>query len=115
MVRGSELAFRQFVRREGAVSKFSCYSPMLRAAEVVRAYNKVVREDISGKCKGNCSTHPSYDNLHEDGKLLLTDIMRDTDPLVVQLCGHDPFILSQAVRILCQVTPHLHGVDLNLG
>jgi tRNA-dihydrouridine synthase len=36
MVRGSELAFRMMVRRRSGISL--CYSPMLRAKEVVKAY-----------------------------------------------------------------------------
>ena len=112
MVRGSELAFRQLVRQQGRGSS-SCpnhhnnknwcyYSPMLRAEQIIKAH------DLEQRGEKDKITH-------EDGLLLWQDVACDPEPVVVQICGNSPEVLKQAVHILCQVTPHLEGIDFNLG
>ena len=85
MVRGSELAFRQLVRKHGVKV---CYSPMLRAEEVIDAYMKWK--------KGASSIS---DFRHEDGALLFHDICIDKDILVIQLCGNVAGDLYEATMI----------------
>ena len=103
MVRGSELAFRTLVRRYGVCQ---CYSPMLRAEEVIIAYN-IWKEG------GDLSL------AHEDGILLMTDICRDKEPLTVQLCGSCPNTLYSATQVLMKLQSSedllIDGIDLNLG
>jgi tRNA-dihydrouridine synthase len=83
---------------------------MLRAAEIVRAYQIVWNEN------GNLS-----DVKHEDGILLLTDICADREPLIVQICGNHPETLEKATRVLLELNDkfennlQIQGVDLNLG
>lgn len=108
MVRGSELAYRNVVRRYGVKR---CYSPMLRADEVVKAYDTLLQVDNVRETLVS----------HENGILFLNDIMKDPEPLVVQLCGNNPQILSEATNILLTIhASHeyptiLEGIDLNLG
>lgn len=134
MVRGSELAFRQIIRRYGVKT---CYSPMLRADEVVKAFQ--VWKAAASKDQDTIgeSTASSDDKIedpsefgrnnvpqgiaHEDGILFVTDVLPDPAPVVVQLCGNDPARLSQATKALLdlhysQTVPCcLEGIDLNLG
>ena len=98
MVRGSELAFRTLVRRNGI---HQCYSPMLRANEVVKAhqvYKEAIRTTSTREQESNSNANacprrskttttttttlvrldPILSQItHEDGKLLLTDILLD--------------------------------------
>jgi tRNA-dihydrouridine synthase len=127
MVRGSELAFRTMIRRYGVTH---CFSPMLRAAEVVKAFQIWKERDDNGNYNTDLSTRVT----HEDGILLLTDIcgkniMATSDSstqsssgegiLTVQLCGCCPEKLYSATRVLMQLqlteNLQLHGIDLNLG
>ena len=105
MVRGSELAFRTLIRKYGVSH---CYSPMLRAREVIHAYNewKLQGKDDVG-----------VDHLHEDGVLFFQDILKDKEPLTVQLCGCCPDTLYSATAILLELplSNTITGVDLNLG
>ena len=131
MVRGSELAFRQVVRKYHIAT---CYSPMLRANHVVQAFavyqtqtnEKQQQASKDGDPSSGTSVWTAPSNLaslasHEDGLLFLTDILPDPEPVVVQLCGNDPIILQQAVRALLNVhyssnVPcHIQGIDYNLG
>ncbi|CAJ1952923.1 unnamed protein product [Cylindrotheca closterium] len=110
MVRGSELAFRSLVRRYHVTN---CYSPMLRSEEVVRAFQVWQNGNFQ-----NYQDPKLLDELkHEDGVLFFTDILRDTEPLTVQLCGCDPNTLSEAIHaLLTLINPGiLQGVDFNLG
>jgi tRNA-dihydrouridine synthase len=52
--------------------------------------------------------------LHEDVKILLNDIMFDSQPLIVQLCSSSPNKLYEASRVLLQLQ-HIVGLDFNLG
>lgn len=110
MVGGSELAFRCLVRRYHVQN---CYSPMLRSEQVVRAF-QVWR---NGDYENFQDPKLLAELKHEDGVLLFTDILRDTEPLTVQLCGGDPKTLSQAIHaILTLGQPGvLQGIDFNLG
>jgi tRNA-dihydrouridine synthase 1 len=122
MVRGSELAFRQIVRRNGVQT---CYSPMLRADEVVKAFhiwNAAQKSQEATEIKT-----PEFDGTvppgitHEDGILLVTDILPDPAPVVVQLCGNDPELLQEATKALLNLhyansnSCFLEGIDYNLG
>lgn len=134
MVRGSDLAFRQMIRKYGIQH---CYSPMLRAAEVIDSYNVWMQEvehqqDQSTMTIGNDTLKKVR---HEDGILFLTDICQlfhhpqrkhpkndtTTNLLTVQLCGGCPKELYQAVKIVLQMKDEypteerLIGIDLNLG
>ena len=114
MVRGSELAFRSLIRTRGGIQT-ACFSPMVRAEEVVRAFS-IWSESVSSQADMDVLQNIS----HEDGILFLRDIMADTEPLVVQLCGCSPEMLYQACHVLLQlnVPPHqcqIVGIDLNLG
>jgi len=114
MVRGSELAFRNLIRRQGRIQT-ACYSPMLRADLVVQAF-EVWYDAPQDKDMQSILSQIK----HEDGCLLLQDVMVDSEPLVVQLCGHQPDILHRACTILLQLNrpPHqcqIVGIDLNLG
>jgi tRNA-dihydrouridine synthase len=105
MVRGSELAFRMLIRQHGGLSL--CYSPMLRASEVVKAHD-LWKQQKSSEVN------------HEDGKLLLTDSATNDRPLVVQLCGSSPQELYTATRAVLEIFDEVHknplnGIDLNLG
>jgi tRNA-dihydrouridine synthase 1 len=117
MVRGTELAFRNVVRKYGVRT---CYSPMLRASEVIRAYNDVWRKEQQ-EISDNDNVSSSRVYSHEDGMLLLTDILTDNQPLVVQLCGNCPKTLADATIVLLELQDHknttntISGVDLNLG
>ena len=110
MVRGSELAYRCLVRRYHVQH---CYSPMLRAEEVVRGFQIWQNGEFQGYQDSNLLAKLK----HEDSVLLFTDILRDTEPLTVQLCGCDPDILSQAIHaLLALMKPQtLKGIDFNLG
>jgi tRNA-dihydrouridine synthase len=140
MVRGSELAFRQIVRRNGVQS---CYSPMLRADEVVKAFqvwNNAVQNNNTQETTDEQAVTPSEETLqnpsefdggtvvqvppgitHEDGMLVLTDILADPAPVVVQLCGNDPQVLQKATKGLLDLhyserySCFVEGVDINLG
>ena len=103
MVRGSELAYRTLVRRHGVSA---VYSPMVRAAEVVKAYHQ------SWNITGDSSRVA-----HEDGFIFLDDICVDRQPVVVQLCGHCPATLHAAVLVLLElaVPDAIVGIDFNLG
>lgn len=119
MVRGSELAFRALVREHGGMAQ--CYSPMLRADKVVQAHrlwleaakdtNKVTRIIMEQQ------QNQQEQGLHEDVVLFLRDILIDTKPVTVQLCGNDPTVLGQAVQALRHAVPShvLQGIDFNLG
>lgn len=93
MVRGSELAFRMWLR--SIYPGLLCYTPMLRARHIIAS-----------------ATSP-----HEDAHLFRHDIGNDDeDPrqLVVQICGSSPTELYQAASmILDKITPA--ALDLNLG
>ena len=120
MVRGSELAFRTMIRRYGIKH---CYSPMLRAVEVVKAY-QIWNEELG---RGRLRDSDDFDFLsrieHEDGILLVTDICgghsEDQGQLTVQLCGCCPDTLFEATQILMELqisqNMNLEGIDLNLG
>ena len=92
MVRGSERAFRELVRRHGV---HHCYSPMLRAAAVVQAYENVWKD-----CGGGGGARNDYDDnallvrlSHDDGCFVISDLCRTDDEkgrLTVQLCGCQP-------------------------
>ena len=125
MVRGSELAFRNLVRSTGIATP--CFSPMVPAEKVVRAWKELTStasddDDLRQGITINDNTiNKSHD---EDGILLLEDIMIDSEPLVVQLCGADPDTLYQACQVLLQLNHDNHssshdcqivGIDLNLG
>ena len=84
MVDGSELAFRLLCRKHGATS---AYTPMLRPQEVLETFRRTTRAQ---------RVHPQ------------------DRPLVVQLCGHDPEALGDAVAALMRHHGP-DGVDLNLG
>lgn len=126
MVGGSELAFRKLVRNHGVTT--ACYTPMLRSQQVVQAF------DLWQQQLQQNDNLSWTENLHEDGVLLLHDIMMDTEPLVVQICGSSPKVLYQATRALLQLNRHssntenvpnseqalpcqckIVGIDLNLG
>jgi hypothetical protein len=64
MVRGSELAFRTMIRRYGVTH---CFSPMLRAAEVVKAFQIWKERDDNGNYNNDLSTTCRV--THEDGIL----------------------------------------------
>ena len=132
MVRGSELAFRTMIRRYGIKH---CYSPMLRAVEVVKAYHiwndelQLARGRGRGRGRGRLRDSDDFDFLsrieHEDGILLVTDICgrhshsEDQGQLTVQLCGCCPDTLFEATQILMELqisqNMKLEGIDLNLG
>ncbi len=129
MVRGSELAFRSMIRQYGIQH---CYSPMLRASEVVKAYalwekdfqfkDRIVNVgEGEGRGKGNDFLNKIK---HEDGILLVNDICnmiplkfdqnlpnhnvnddneREKGYLTVQLCGCEPEILYDATQILIKL------------
>ncbi|CAB9523629.1 dihydrouridine(20a/20b) synthase [Seminavis robusta] len=117
MVRGSELAFRQLVRQYGVTV---CYSPMLRAAEIIKAYDYY--KSKTSKKRQDIDKEEDQEEevvLHEDGWLLLNDILVDPHPVVVQLCGNSPSNLQQATQVLLELNQHhgcqIVGIDLNLG
>lgn len=139
MVRGSELAFRTLVRKNGIRQ---CYSPMLRATEIVKAYQVYnAAKEESRKCQKTLRLDDVLSQLsHEDGKLLLTDILLDKEPLTVQMCGFCPTTLQAAIHALMELQhssggiaiqlqtsrniesqttfqpqPHIVGIDFNLG
>eukprot|EP00978_Attheya_sp_CCMP212_P001054 scaffold2161_cov57-Attheya_sp.AAC.2 len=103
MVRGSELAFRMLARKHG-VSQ--CYSPMIRAKDVLNAYNH-------WKDGTNVST------LNEEAKMCFYDTCSQDRPLVVQICGRCPEQIESATKALIEIYEHrgnpLDGIDLNLG
>lgn len=128
MVRGSELAYRMIIRAHGIRT---CYSPMLRADEVVKAYHKISM-DINEQPSASLEIRDLV--RHEDGILLLEDIAQDPKPVIVQLCGNSPSVLAEATKILLELNdgkgpimnwlktikpkcshPSIEGVDLNLG
>lgn len=128
MVRGSELAFRSVIRRYGVQH---CYSPMLRASEVIKAYriwekDFKFKDGIINDYQGNINDidekREENEIFHEDGLLLLTDICdmipnksyydspnhygdnkREKGYLTIQLCGCEPEILHDATQILIQL------------
>lgn len=130
MVRGSELAFRNLVRNSGLASP---YNPMIPAEKVVRAWMKLklksaakdYNDDVDGDNLRQRKTINDTKSHEENGILLLEDIMMDSEPLVVQLCGQDPEKLYQACQILLQLNHdndapsqldcQIVGIDLNLG
>ena len=104
MVRGSELAYRLLAR---SFDVETCFSPMLRADQVVKAY------DLWEQGKAEQVTH-------EDGLLFLNDSCAEDSPLVVQLCGNQPPVLAQATIDVVEYYQHhfdnpVVGIDLNLG
>jgi tRNA-dihydrouridine synthase len=117
MVRGSELAFRNIIRRYGIQH---CYSPMLRASQVVNSF-QIFK-------KGTYQEYKDSDFLariqkYEDGILLFTDIIdrKEAGDLTIQLCGSCPDLLYKATCVVLEVTSSfasnktIHGIDLNLG
>lgn len=123
MVRGSDLAFRNLVRRSGRIAT-PCFSPMIRAEQVIKAweyYHHYYYWTLKASSRDIIDILPQdLPPMHEDAILVLTDVMQDkSDPLVIQLCGCQPDILYRACRILlgfnhehgCQIV----GLDLNLG
>jgi len=132
MVGGSELAFRTMIRRYGVRH---CYSPMLRATEVVKAY-QILRDFRANEVGAiDLDSDPFKRVSHEDGILLLTDICgknlfktgegthaqssTNEGILTVQLCGCCPETLYSATQILMELQRteniQLYGLDLNLG
>lgn len=104
MVRGSELAFRALARANGVRQ---CYSPMLRADQVLIAYERWKNKE-------------SLLITHEDGQLFVWDSCADDAGLVVQLCGRDPSVLAAATTAVLDLFERHHhnsvqGIDLNLG
>ncbi len=117
MVRGSELSFRNLVRQQGL--RTPCFSPMVRAEHVVNAFECWERKQQPHQQQSVKQTMESQE-LHEDGLIFLHDIMVDTEPLVVQLCGCSPESLYQSCRILLRLnqSPYqcqIVGLDFNLG
>ena len=117
MVRGSELAYRMFVRNHGVEL---CYSPMLRASAIVSAYD-LWKSGCNSASAGEFQVdRQQQQHLHEDGRLFLNDSCPEDYPLVVQLCGTCPQELYQATAACLDYfkTKHqnpLDGIDLNLG
>lgn len=133
MVRGSELAYRMLARQRGNASL--CYSPMLRDKDVIavataqppmKFQTKELAIDRAGRTN----------SIEETATILLLDSHPDDTPnLVVQICGSNPDILSQATTALLDIYSNKlnnnssnnnnekkdrgillpFGIDLNLG
>lgn len=84
MVLGSELAFRMLVRQHGINL---CYTPMIKADRLVA---------------------------NDQEEMLLLETCQEDRPLVVQLCGRDPDVLSEAVLVVLR-SMTVDAFDLNLG
>ena len=125
MVCGSELAFRMLCRAHGASET---WSPMLRAADVIKkatAARKLKRSSVCLADVDTASCAPSLDTspgsaaacpMTTNDRLFLPDTCAlDKPNLVVQLCGSDPDELERAATAILQTYPGLKGIDLNLG
>lgn len=95
MVRGSELAFRMLMR--SLYPGITCYTPMLRAEAVVRAFETKAH------------------NGNEEEMLFLSESCPQDEPIVVQLCGNNPLLLKAACRAIMQHYHSIAGIDYNLG
>jgi tRNA-dihydrouridine synthase len=120
MVQGSELAFRMLVRKYNDVNsghdgRMICYSPMLRAKQVLEAHRYWNERQQTYDPR-----EISFKELHEDAQLCLMDTRSDKDDaahLVVQICGPCPVECKAATLALLelqQATP-VAGIDFNLG
>lgn len=121
MVRGSDLAFRSLMRQEGRIAT-TCFSPMIRADQVLKACDYYMEQQSTTCITLSQDTLQQRHPLHEDAILVLTDILSDNQPLIVQLCGCQPDVLYQACRRLLRFNTHpshhechIVGLDLNLG
>jgi tRNA-dihydrouridine synthase len=101
MVRGSELAYRMLARQRGNATL--CYSPMLRDKDVVavataQPTNKFMTKELAIDRAGRTNS------IEETATILLHDCHPDDTPnLVVQMCGSNPDILSQATTALLDI------------
>ena len=87
MVRGSELAFRMYLRKYHFQI---CYTPMIKSELIVLGKNKM--------------------------ELKLLQTCEGDTPLVAQLSGRDPETLYQAAKIvIASFGDNLSAIDLNLG
>eukprot|EP00808_Paulinella_micropora_P031743 g37275.t1 len=88
MVRGSELAFRQLVRRHGV---HLAYTPM------IDAHNFSSKEEIAVLEEQHCG-------------------LNGDRPLIVQLCGNDPkMLIATANEILQRSKGRVDAFDINFG